>query len=170
MPTMIARTDSPFRGGARPLATLIGRAMAPALARRGFASADLLAAWPELVGPAFAGCSVPERISWPRASGGGRAGVLVVRVAGGRALHLQHELSVLRERINTFLGFEAIGLIRLIQGPVALGRAKPEEPPPRLDPQRAAQIGAEVDGVDDAALRDALYKLGVAVLGADNKA
>ena len=124
---MIERKDrqSPAAGKERrrgpvPLSELVGKVVDPVIARRGFATADLIAAWPAVVGQAFAACTQPERIVWPRAREGAEpgAGTLFLRVDGPRAIFLQHELPQIRERINALLGYAAIGQIRITQGPV----------------------------------------------------
>ena len=83
------------RKGAVALAELVGPVIDPVVARRGFASVDLIALWPEIVGPAHAAYTEPERIAWPRETdrdGGSRPGVLFLKVEGPRAILVQHEL------------------------------------------------------------------------------
>jgi hypothetical protein len=157
-------------GGPRTLGGLLGKVIEPVTAKRGFATADLLAAWPDLVGPRFAASTQPERINWPR----GRertdaAGTLIVRVGGGHAVYLQHELGVLRERINSFLGFHAIGDIRLVQTPFTRTVRKEKRTDPALSPDRAEALERQIGTVEDEGLRDALRILGRAILSADKK-
>ena len=49
-----------------PLADLIGEALEPVCRRRGFAAADLLINWPDVVGGRYAETTQPERLNWPR--------------------------------------------------------------------------------------------------------
>ena len=49
-----------------PSARSSARVIEPVTARRGFAKADLIAVWPEIVGPLHADCTAPEKIVWPR--------------------------------------------------------------------------------------------------------
>lgn len=158
------------RGGPRAIATLFGKVIEPVTARRGFATANLLGAWPELVGPRFASATQPERINWPRGKAREEeAGTLVVKVTGGHAVYLQHELGALRERINSFLGFRAIGEIRLVQTPFSRPARKKPLPDPVIDASAAAALEAQIGGVEDEGLRAALRRLGRAVIASDKK-
>lgn len=159
----------PRRGRPMALADLVSGQLKPALRRRGFASADLFLHWADIVGPTFAGATRPERLSWPkRLEDGGEDGfapaVLTIACEGARALLLQHEAPRLVERINAFLGYGAIGRLRIVQKPV-----------PRMERPRGAALkplgaGAEhklsrlLDGIDDPELRAVLEKLGRGVL------
>ena len=158
------------KGGPRAIATLFGKVIEPVAAKRGFATANLLAAWPELVGARFAAGTQPERINWPR----GRAeddagGTLIVRVMGGQAVYLQHELGTLKDRINAFLGFHAIGDIRLVQTPFTRPARKKPPPQPLIDASQAAALEEQIGSVEDEGLRAALRELGRAVLASDKK-
>ena len=57
--------------------------------------------------------------------------VLVVACEGAAALHLQHETGEIISRVNAFLGFSAIGRIRIVQKPV-----RPSEPQHEAEPTR----------------------------------
>lgn len=50
----------------RALAELIDETLQPVLAAQGFASTDIVASWPELVGEKLAEKSEPVKINWPR--------------------------------------------------------------------------------------------------------
>ena len=154
------------RKGAVALGELVGPIIDPVIARRGFATADLLAAWPEIVGPAHADCTAPERIVWPRAKAGeSPPGVLFLRVDGPRAIFVQHELPQIIERINAFFGYAAIGQVRIVQAPVAVKPAAPEAPA-RLAPAAEAALENRLTTVEADRLRAALARLGRGVLGA----
>jgi hypothetical protein len=166
----MSETSHHGRGGPRAIATLFGKVIEPVTAKRGFATANLLGAWPELVGPRFAASTQPERINWPRGKAREEAaGTLIVKVMGGHAVYLQHELGALRERINSFLGFRAIDDIRLVQTPFT--RPAPRKPPydPKLDPREEAALEARIGKVEDEGLRAALRALGRAVIAGDKK-
>jgi hypothetical protein len=148
------------RRGPTMLAELVGRVLAPVSGRRGFATADLVAAWPDIVGAKYAECTRPQKIAWPRdedASADG--GVLHLTVDGPRAVLIQHELGQIIERINAFLGYAAIARIRIVQGPVAKNQPQTQEAAP-LDSVAEARLGAAVAGVEDDGLRAALARLG----------
>ena len=159
------------RRGARPVAELIDGALRPVVRKRGFASTDLFRNWGEIVGPAFASVSQPERLSWPRRlEDGGEDGfepaTLTVRCEGSRALLLQHEAPTVVERINAVFGFPAVARLRIVQKPIHRPQVAR---PPRLRPLTATEAAhvAEITAeIEDEGLRRALVDLGRAVLGA----
>jgi hypothetical protein len=161
---MIDSVEKWRRRGPVALGELVGRVLDPVTARRGFATADLIAAWPEIVGPGYADCTRPDRIVWSHGKDAAEnPGVLHVRVDGPRAVLVQHELGQIIERINRFLGFAAIGKIRLVQAPIISRRSETRSARP-LDAEQQARLGAVVSDVDDARLRAALERLGHGVL------
>lgn len=158
------------RRGPIALAELVGRVLDPVTARRGFATAELIAGWPEIVGPRYADCSRPERIAWPRGKANNdKPGTLVIAVEGPRALLLQHEADQIVERVNGFLGYGAIGRIKIVQGPVsARSSAQPLEEVP-LEADALAALEHTLGNVDGEDLRSALDRLGRAILAERNK-
>jgi hypothetical protein len=152
------------------LAELVGRVLDPVTARRGFATAELIAAWAEIVGIRYADCSRPERIVWPRGKANDdKPGTLVIAVAGPRALLLQHETDQIVERVNGFLGYGAIGRIKIVQGTVSPGDSTQTREEVPLDAQDLAKLEDALAGVDGAEMRSALERLGHAILGERNK-
>jgi len=164
---MSGNTTSP-RKGPIAIGQLVGEAIAPVTARRGFATADLVAAWPEIVGPLYAPCTTPEKIAWPRHDTEDEppAGVLFLKVDGPRAVLVQHDLPQIIERLNAFFGYRAIGQVRIVQGPVAAPSA-PEtmRGQQRLDPEAEHALAGELAGIGDDRLRAALERLGRGVRG-----
>lgn len=132
-----------------------------AFARHGFAQAELIGRWAEIVGETLSGVSEPERIRWPRGAADKTGGTLVIRAAPGRGLELQHESPLIMERINRFLGFGAIDTIKILQAatwPQKLPKAPPK-PQKRLCQQELAAI-------EDGGLKAALERLGSGVVTA----
>ena len=163
------------RYGGRPLADWVDGCIAPALARFGFGEADIVSGWADIVGPRVAACAEPVEIKWPRRGGTGKTGTgtngtaepdggrqpatLVVRVEGAFALELQHLAPSIVERVNAHVGWRCIGRLSLRQAPLA-GRAPPKAP---TAPPKPAALAAARDltaGIEDAALRAALVRLG----------
>ena len=150
---------SPYRPNARPLAELIGPALDPVIRKRGLARAELLAWWPDIVGEAYAGRTLPDRIRWPRDGG---AAVLVLKCDPALALQLSYETAQIRERLNTFLGYAAVGAVKIIQHPVGAPVAR-AAPGPGISPEGAARLEHSIGGMDEP-LRDAFRQLGRQVL------
>jgi len=171
------------KGGPVPLGQLIGKLLDPVTARRGFATSELLAAWPDIVGPRYAECTRPDRITWPRrpaekAEGEGKrpgkaadagGGTLVVQIEGARALLFQHEVDQVRERVNAFLGFAAITRIRIVQLRVEAIRREAPAVPKGLGPEAENRLSAMLSPVDDPTLREKLDRLGREVLARSDK-
>ncbi len=152
---------------ARPIGELVGPTLDPIIRKRGLAKADILAWWPDIVGKAYAGKTRPERIRWPRASDpNGGAATLIIRCDPSVALQLAHETDQIRERLNRFLGFSAIGAVRIVQHPIAPELEKPPETPPQsraVDADRLAMLEARLRPLDEP-LAQSLKALGRNVL------
>lgn len=140
---------------AKPVAALIGKAIDPVIRKRGLARADLISWWPDIVGAAYADATVPDRIRWPK---DGSPAVLFIRCDPALALPLEYEREAVRQRLNGFLGFPAVGEVRILQHPVR--RADDENrPQPEPDPQKIRDLADRL-GDMDRPLRDALMALG----------
>ena len=85
-----------------PAGSVLRRAVANALRRRGFGEWDVLARWPDIVGPGLAASTAPEKLQQRRGDVAGA--ILHIRVGGSAALELQHKTPVVLERINAFYG------------------------------------------------------------------
>jgi hypothetical protein len=126
----------PTRPAAKPLAELIGTALDPLVRKRGLARAEMISWWPDIVGAAYAGRTAPERIRWPR---DGKAATLVVRCDPSVALQFAHETARVRERLNSYFGYPAVGAVKIVQQPVgaAADPVTPAKParavPPKLE-------------------------------------
>jgi len=150
----------------KPLAELIEGCIGPAFAAQGFASTDILAAWPEIVGERLARYCRPSRLEWPKRrrkdSEVPESGTLVVRVEGVFAIELQHLAPVVIQRINRHYGWACVSRIVLQQDRV--GRGGPQARRTRIDPDRAVEVQKAVAGIADDGLRAALDRLGTAAV------
>jgi hypothetical protein len=154
--------NKPGRSYPRPLNELLHKTLGDAFAKQGFASTELVTRWPDIVGAEIAAHSQPEKIQWPRAADGGppEPATLVLRVEGPTAVEIQHLSGVILERVNRFLGWQAVGRLRLRQAPLRRGQSKVH---PTIDPEAAARIAASLPDIRDEKLRDALARLGAAI-------
>ena len=178
--------NKPSRSFAKPLRDLLGKVVGEAFTRQGFASAELVTRWSEIVGAEISAHSEPIKIQWTRpvspshpspASGGGSGaprdacvagttgwgqepGTLVLRVEGPAAVEIQHLANVICERVNRFLGWRAVERIALRQAPL---RNALRQPVSAVDPATAARIAASLPEIADHELRQALARLGAAV-------
>ncbi|MCG6859589.1 MAG: DciA family protein [Salaquimonas sp.] len=159
------------KGGARPVADFAGKVLEPVIARRAGMNLDLLAAWPDIVGPPHGDYTKPEKINWPRRASDDdpfEPGTLVVACDGARAVLFQHETDQCVERVNSFFGFRAIARIRIVQKPVTRLAAPSRRQLPEPGPQARARLDAIVAAIEDEELRKRLEKLGRGVFGASH--
>jgi hypothetical protein len=150
--------DSERRKGFRAVGVATSKLALPIIAKRGGGILTRLKAqWVAIVGPDWAG------VTWPTALG--RDGVLKLRAASGAALEIQHRAPLLIERINLFLGRPEITRLALVQGPLPLA-LPPTRPLLRpLAPGEIKALDKRLSDVTEPELRDALARLGKAVIG-----
>lgn len=161
----MAAAPTATKRGAQKLGDLVSRVLDPLTARRGHATANLMAGWADIVGPRYADWSRPQHIRWPRGSGTENApAVLIVRAEGPRAIFLQHEAGQIIERVNAFFGYAAIGELRIVQAPVANAPSNKAPASNRPEPEVEGRLDAITAAVDDDQLRSALKRLGRGVL------
>ena len=155
--------SKPQRSYAKPLSQLVGKTIAEALARQGFASTGVVTHWPEIVGPEIADHAEPMRMIWPRRvhEDDPEPATLVLRVEGPVALEIQHLSGVIIEKVNRFFGWRAVGRIQIRQAPLA--RRKAKAPLKAPDPAVVARLAAGMTDIADENLRGALARLGAAV-------
>jgi hypothetical protein len=103
-----------FAGGPRPLGAIVPRVTRPAFRRYSPAAVQIMADWPEVVGPGLAALAVPRRLA---------QGTLTLACAGPVALELSHLAPQLIARINAHCGRVAVRRLRFVQAPAAAAGA-----------------------------------------------
>jgi hypothetical protein len=158
-PQQMNKAARPF---AKPLRDLVPKVVGESFSRQGFASAELVTRWSEIVGADIASLSEPIKIQWTRPADGEERepGTLVLRVEGPAAIEIQHLGNVICERVNGFLGWRAVARLALRQAPLRRGTRKAARAP---DPAIAARIAETLSDVADDDLKGALARLGAAV-------
>jgi len=153
------KSPRPF---AKPLRELVGKVVGESFTRQGFASAELVTRWSEIVGTEIAAHSEPIKIQWTRSadSEAREPGTLVLRVEGPAAIEIQHLANVVCERVNQFLGWRAVARLALRQAPLRRGERKTAR---MLDPIAAARVAATLSDIGDDDLKQALARLGAAI-------
>ncbi|HSU06387.1 MAG TPA: DUF721 domain-containing protein [Acetobacteraceae bacterium] len=138
--------------GPQSVGLLLPRVTRAAFRRHSPAAAQMLADWPDIIGPALAAVTTPRRLV---------SGTLTLACAGPIAIELQHLSTELMARINGHLGAQAVQRLRFVQTAVAPAPAPTARRP---DPATAKAAAAAVAHLPSGALRDALSALGRAVL------
>jgi hypothetical protein len=148
---------------AKPLSTLLGGVFSDVFAKQGFASRELVTRWAEIAGPEIARHTEPLKMQWPRPVEGQpqAPATLVLRVEGPMALEIQHMSDVILQRVNRFLGWNAVGKLALRQAPLSQPLAR--KTPPAPDAAAVARMAATLDAVEDDDLRAALARLGASI-------
>lgn len=151
-----------------PLADFVRAAVDPALAKQGFGESSLILHWDDIVGERVAACSEPIKLQWPPRpakrppDAAIEPATLVLRVSGAMALEIQHMGPILIERVNSHLGWRAVGKLAIRQGPLSKTNRPARVAPP--DPQALAEAEKATEGVEDEDLRKALARLGARAL------
>ena len=151
-----------------PVSDLATAILDPVLRRRAGISIGLVQSWEEIVGPRLAKSSRPEKIQWPRRMHDDdpfEPAVLVIACEGAAALHLQHETGEIIGRVNAFLGFSAVGRIRIVQKPVAPAPSRQKPAPRALSPEEKSRLAKTVGKIEDDDLRASLERLGATIVG-----
>jgi hypothetical protein len=172
-------TDKSRRAFARPLRDLAGKVVGDTFRRQGFASAELVTRWTEIVGAQIAAHCEPVKIQWSHrpsavksfgrsfganAGDGQEPGTLVLRVEGPAAIEIQHLAPVICERVNRFLGWRGVARLAFRQAPLRRGvQARKRR---GSDPAVVARAAASLPEIADEDLRQALARLRAAIKGA----
>jgi hypothetical protein len=139
--------------GPRPVGALLPRLTRPAFRRRAPATAQVLADWTSIVGPAIAAVTTPRRLA---------SGTLTIACAGPIAMELQHLANEVMGRINAHLGSQVVTALRFVQTFGDVPRPPGVSAP--ADPAKLAEVEASVAELPEGELRAALTALGHAVV------
>jgi hypothetical protein len=149
---------------AAPLADFVGKAVADAFAKQGFASIDIVTHWQDVVGADLARRCEPIRLAFPRRDDPTSVGTLLIRAESAYAIEVQHLAPVIIERVNRYFGWRCVGRISIRQGPVAARRRRPP-PPPEPAAAAVAEIERGLGPFEDKDLQHSLARLGAFVKG-----
>ena len=155
-------------GNPVPVSDLATKILDPVLRKRAGISIGLVQSWEEIAGSRLASRTRPEKIQWPRRMHEDdpfEPAVLVIACEGMAALHLQHETGEIINRVNAFLGFNAIGRIRIVQKPIVTAKGRPRPILRALTADEKTKLSVTVGLIEDEGLRASLEKLGASILG-----
>ena len=149
--------------GLSPLTKEISTLTKKVLGERGFTGIELITHWSEILGPDLAQGVLPVRLSFPK--GKKQDGTLHVRTAAGAfALLFEQQKTRVCEHINSYFGYPAISQIKMVQGGIKL--PEPEEPETEwpLGDEEVQDLLKKVDTIEDDALRQKTFEIGVSLL------
>ena len=131
------------------------------LGKRGFSNVDLIAHWTDIVGESLSQAVKPDKITYPK---GERAnGTLHVRVKSGAfATVFEHQKNIVLDKINTFLGYDAVSNIKIQQdSSIDIKPASKDDfSEEQLTPEQEAELQKKLAGITDESLKKQLYEIG----------
>lgn len=150
-----------------PLGDVATTVLDPVMRKRAGMSMALLQCWDEIAGELLAANTRPERIAWPRRAHEDdpfEPATLIIACEGAAALRLQHQTAEIISRANAFLGFAAIGRIKIIQKRVTQAMRSDKPSLRTLTEGERARVASSVEPIANDALRASLERLGRSVL------
>lgn len=136
---------------ARSLAALLPAITGPVLRRHSSLNMRLITDWAEIIGPAYAARTRPQRLT---------AGTLTISCTGPVAMELQYMSDSLVSRINTWCGQSLVSRLRFVQD------RQPEKPRSSAVPEFSLKPAprCQLSGMEEGPLRKALEALGSRVM------
>ncbi len=134
-----------------------------AFQRHGFASLELAAQWRAIVGACAAAEAMPEKINWPKQADAKAklGGTLVLRAPAAIALDVHYDTPRLIDRVNQYLGHNAISAIKVLKTTDApLPTVIKTQPSPQATMAWENQFESSISDVE---LKSALARLGTAI-------
>lgn len=147
-----------------PLGEGLGSVLDPVLRKRGFASRDLVAHWPSIAPPPYDRLTLPDRLAWPRKDSPGQGATLYLRCREGHAMAVEHEGGAIAAAINRYYGYYLVAAVRPAAMPFEDNSPAPSQPPAPLPGAKREKLAATLSPVEDDGLREALERLGEALM------
>ena len=156
-------------GDVRAIADLVYQLTHPLFSKRGLGNGAIIRDWKIIVGENIADGSYPVRLS--RSFRGTETGTLLLHVLnGGISLKLQHLEPIIIEKINTYLGYNAISRLKFIQAPFKkISKKKSGHKRKKIilnkeiNYESTFKAPQSIVAVDDIDVRNALAALGASV-------
>ena len=129
--------------------------------------AALLEHWAEIVGADYARVTTPAKIAFPHQPNEARRknGTLTIRLPKGLAMEFTYKTEQIRQRINSYFGYDAVGKIAFApESILPTKRAKPRA----ADAATVDRIKNDVKTVENSELRDVLQAFGEAISASHN--
>lgn len=140
----------------------------PVFRKHGIAESRIITEWPLIAGDVLGQKSLPTRLTFPQ--GQKSDGTLHLRVESGWALEVQHLEPVILDKIATYFGYKAVGKLFIKQGPLPKRPPRPTaKPEPELTVEESRVLASITSNVTDADLKEALNRLGAALLAQKDK-
>lgn len=139
--------------------------LSPAIRAKGFAQAEVVTRWPQIVGAELAGSCVPQRLIFPRGEKMGAK--LVIRCESAFATLLHHKAPHVIDMVNRFFGYGAVATIEIQQGPLKFEKRRLAKEKRPLDTKDVESLDKIVGKGELSPLQEAVKSLGEMVLSND---
>ena len=148
----------------RPLSAAVDKVARQSAGKDWGLYANLLDHWAEIVGTEYARVSTPVKISFPYQPNEARRknGVLTVRLPKGLTMEFSFKADLIRQRINTYFGYEAFARIALDASTLPPPVIKPIK---KIAPEALQAVKDKASSIENNELREALERFGEAMLG-----
>lgn len=145
------------------LGDVLAGALDPMLRKRGFASRDIITHWAVMAPEPYGSVAVPDKLLWPRGERSAEGATLILRCVPGHALAIQHEAQKIAAAVNRYFGYVLVGQVRLSPEPFSPGSTDLRHKGLQPSQSVQAKVGAQIAGIEDDNLREALRTLGHAL-------
>lgn len=141
--------------------------LSPAIRAKGFAQAEVVTKWPQIVGKELAGSTVPQRLIFPRGEKMGAK--LIVRCESAFAPLLSARTPQVIELVNRFFGYGAVATLEIKQGPLPAAKRRPHLEKHALSAEENQNLEEIVGAGELSPLQQAVKSLGEMVLSNKGK-
>ena len=155
------------RGYARRLGSLLPPEARKALRKFGFAEAEIVTKWKQIVGQRLGERTSPIRLAYRH--GQRRSGTLHILVESGFAVEIQHIEPLLIERVNSYYGYAAVAKLAIHQGSLPQSVTRQSEQIVLLSQQDQDALESMIAPTRDRNLKAALQGLGQRILASKHK-
>ena len=148
--------------GPVPLSMQLASLTKNLLGKRGFSNADLLLHWDDVVGQELSKGVRPDKMTYPK--GDRENAILHVRVgAGSFAVVVEHQKNIIMEKINTFLGYNAVSDIKIKQDSLEIKNETPKQEEKKLSPIQCEELAKRLENIKDEQIREKLFNIGTKI-------
>ncbi|MCK0068795.1 DUF721 domain-containing protein [Kordiimonas laminariae] len=153
----------PFRRfKASKASSLASALVTPAIRRKGFAQAEVITKWSQIVGHELAVATVPVKLMFPRGEKMGAK--LIIRCESAFAPLVVHKSERIIQMVNSFFGYGAVAKVEVKQGPLPkVKRTIPLDKKP-LTAKQKEKLDNLVGKKELSPLQEAIKSLGETVL------
>jgi len=148
----------------RTLANLVDKVARASVGKDWTLYAALLEHWEEIVGTEYARATTPVKLAFPHQPLQPRRcnGTLTVRLPKGLAMEFTFKAEQIKQRVNGYFGYEAVG--RIVLESASIAPPKPKKATAPMNDADLAQLRRQTATVDNEDIKAALLSFGAAFI------